>query len=137
MKELCSEEVALVLVGNKSDEPERWVDERQVQDFAKKEDMFYMEASAKTRENVDELFSVLVDLMVEHEKRKESALDTRSLMESLLVSGEKSPIAERYLTPRRDALDPETVLLEDPKDKPAASGDQPEKKGKSWCCLVA
>ena len=134
VKELCSEEVALVLVGNKSDEPERWVDERQVQDFAKKRGMFYMEASAKTRENVDELFSVLVDLMIEREKRKESALDTSSLMESLLVSGEKSPIAERYLTPRRDALDPETVLLE---DKPAASGDQPEKKGKSWCCLVA
>ena len=137
VKEVCSEEVgevALVLVGNKSDEPERWVNERQVQDFAKKEGMFYMEASAKTRENVDEIFSVLVDLMIEREKQKESALDASSLMESLMVSREKSPIAERYLTPRRDALDPEAVLLEDPKDKP---GDQPEKKGKSSCCLVA
>ena len=137
VKELCSEEVALVLVGNKSDEPERWVDERQVQDFAKKEGMFYMEASAKTRENVDEIFSVLVDLMIEREKQKESASDASSLMDSLMVSGEKSPIAERYLTPRRDALGPEVVLLEEFKDKPAASGDQPNKKGKSWCCLVA
>ena len=135
-RELCSEEVALVLVGNKSDESERRVDNRNVQDFAKKESMFYIEASAKTRENVDEIFSVLVDLMIEREKQKESALDQSSLMESLVVSGEKSPIAERYLTPRRDALDPGVVLLEDSEDDPAASGDQPKKKGKSWCCLV-
>ena len=137
LKELCSEEIALVLVGNKSDESERWVNARQVQDFAKKEGMFYMEASPKTRENVDEIFSVLVDLMIEREKQKESALDASSLMKPLMVSGEKSPIAERYRTPRRDALDPKAVLLEDPKDKLAASGDKPEKKGKSWCCLVA
>ena len=59
------------------------------------------------------------------------------VMESLMVSGEKSPIAERYLTPRRDALDAGVVALEDATDDPAASGDQREKKGKSWCCLVA
>ena len=136
VKELCSEEVALVLVGNKSDESERRVDNRNVQDFAKKESMFYIEASAKTRENVDEIFSVLVDLMIEREKQKESALDQSSLMESLVVSGETSPIAERYLTPRRDAHDPGVVLLEDSEDDPAASGDQPKKKGKYRCCLV-
>lgn len=137
VKELCSEKVALVLVGNKSDESERWVDDGKVQGFAKREGMFYMEASAKTRENVDEIFSVLMDLMIEREKQKESEGDASSLMESLMVSGEKSPIAERYLTPRRDALDAGVVALEDATDDPAASGDQREKKGKSWCCLVA
>ena len=139
VKEICSEELALVLVGNKSDESERWVDARKVQDFAKREGMFYMEASAKIRENIDEIFSVLMDLMIECEKQKESAGEASSLMDSLMVSGEKSPIAERYLTPRRDALDPEVVLLEDTKDDPAAPAsrqDQREKKGKSWCCLV-
>lgn len=139
VKEICSEELALVLVGNKSDESERWVDARKVQDFAKREGMFYMEASAKTRENIDEIFSVLMDLMIEREKQKESARDRSSLMDSLTVSGEKSPIAERYLTPRRDALDPGVVLLEDTEDEPAAPTsrqDLQEKKGKSGCCLV-
>lgn len=136
VKELCSEELALVLVGNKSDESERWVDERNVQDFAKREGMFYMEASAKTRENVDEIFSVLVDLMIEREKQNQS--DISSLMDSLIVSGEKSPIAERYLTPRRHALDPGVVLLEDAKEDseaPTSSINQQEKK--SRCCLLA
>ena len=136
VKELCSEEVALILVGNKSDESERWVEERNVQDFAKREGMFYMEASAKTRENVDEIFSVLMDLMIEREKQNQS--DISSLMDSLIVSGETSPIAERYLTPRRHALDPGAVLLEDAKEDskaPTSSIKQQEKK--SRCCLVA
>ena len=136
VKELCSEEVALILVGNKSDESERWVEERNVQDFAKREGMFYMEASAKTRENVDEIFSVLMDLMIEREKQNQS--DISSLMDSLIVSGETSPIAERYLTPRRHALDPGAVLLEDAKEDskaPTSSINQQEKK--SRCCLVA
>jgi len=112
VNELCSEEVALILVGNKSDESERWVDDGQVQSFAKREGMFYMEASAKTRENVDEIFSVLMDLMIERENQRKSADGgASSLTESLMVSGEKSPIAERYLTPRRDALDPGVVAL--------------------------
>ena len=130
VKELCSEKLSIVLVGNKSDELERWIDERNVQDLAKREGMFYMEASAKTRENVDEIFSVLMDLMIEHEKQEES--DASSLMDSLMVSG-KSPIAERYLTPRHHALDPGVLLLE---DNTAASGDQQDKQRKSWCCLV-
>lgn len=136
VKELCSEEVALILVGNKSDESERWVEERNVQDFAKREGMFYMEASAKTRENVDEIFSVLMDLMIEREKQNQS--DISSLMDSLIVSGETSPIAERYLTPRHHALDPGAVLLEDAKEDskaPTSSIKQQEKK--SRCCLVA
>ena len=136
VKEICSEEVALVLVGNKNDESERWVDDGKVKGFAKREGMFYMEASAKTRENVDEIFSVLMDLMIEHEKRKESAHDASSLIDSLMVSQEKSPIAERYLTPRRDALGPGVVVLEDAKGDSVALGAQQEKKGKSWCCLV-
>ena len=130
VKELCSEKLSIVLVGNKSDELERWIDERNVRDLAKREGMFYMEASAKTRENVDEIFSVLMDLMIEREKQEES--DASSLMDSLMVSG-KSPIAERYLTPRHHALDPGVLLLE---DDTAASGDQQDKKRKSWCCLV-
>ena len=47
VKELCSEDIALVLVGNKSDESERWVYERNVKDLAKREVMFYMEASTR------------------------------------------------------------------------------------------
>ena len=101
MKELCSEDVALVLVGNKSDELERWVDKRNVQDFTKKEGMVYMEASAKTRENIDEIFCLLMDLMIECEKQKESARDASSLMESFVVSREKSSYAEQHLIPLR------------------------------------
>lgn len=144
VKERRSEGLALVLVGNKNDESERWVDTRRVQEFARREDMFYIEASAKSRENIDEIFSVLMDLMIEREKQKESAPGaSSSLLDSLVVSQEKSPIAERYMTPRRDALDPGVVVLEDKSlDKEIAEGnmagpgqDQNEKK-KFRCCLL-
>ena len=113
VKEQRSEGLPIVLVGNKNDKLERWVDVRKVIDFARKEGMFYIEASAKSRENIDEIFSVLVDLMIERGKQKEPAPVARSLIDSLMVSQQVSPIAERYLTPRRHALDPGVVHLED------------------------
>ena len=114
VKEQRSEGLPIVLVGNKNDESEWWVDTRKVIDFARKEGMFYIEASAKSRENIDEIFSVLVDLMIERGKQKEPAPVASSLIDdSLMVSQQVSPIAERYLTPRRHALDPGVVHLEE------------------------
>lgn len=154
VREKCSKGLPVVLVGNKNDE-EKWVDARSVEVFARRKDMFYIEASAKSRENVDEIFSVLVDLMIERENQKQRGSDHEesSLLASLRTaqsdgeaSQEKSPIAERYLTPRREALDPGVLLLEDmslPQENaenkstaPTSKQDESQKKSKSWCCVV-
>ena len=143
VKEQRSEGLPIVLVGNKNDESEQWVDARKVEDFARKEGMFYIEASAKSRQNIDEIFSVLVDLMIEREKQKEPAPEASSLMDSLMVSQQVSPIAERYLTPRRHAaLDPGVVHLEDNEENPEDNTTAPTRgqdgsaKKKSWCCAL-
>ena len=63
----CHVGLPIVLVRNKKDDLDRWVDARSVKNFVSKEDLFYIEASAKSQENIDEIFSILVDLMIGRE----------------------------------------------------------------------
>jgi len=151
VKKSCHEGLPVVLVGNKNDELERWVDARKVEDFALKNDMFYIEASAKSRENIDEIFSVLMDLMIECENQKESSPEASSLLASLrrsLSEGEaieKSLIAERQRSPRHEALDPGVIVLEETSAPDKGTGDnktaqKTEQDGaeekKNRCCVV-
>lgn len=146
VRERCSEGIPLVLVGNKTDELDRWVDSGNVEDLAKREGMFYIEGSAKSGKNIDEIFSVLMDLMIERENQKDGEPETSSLLTSLRetlsdreTSQEKSPIAERYLTARHEVLDPGVVVLEEAENNgttKARKQDENEKKSKSWCCLL-
>ncbi|KAM6151051.1 GTPase KRas-like [Rhynchocyon petersi] len=55
-----SEDVPIVLVGNKCDLPSRTVDMKQGQDLAGSYGIPFMETSAKTRQGVDEAFYTLV-----------------------------------------------------------------------------
>ena len=144
VREKCGEELPIVLVGNKDDELERWVDSRRVEEFARRENLFYIESSAKSGKNIDEIFSVLMDLMIESENQKEGESKTSDLVASLqkslsdrVTSQEKSPIAERLLTPRHHALEPGVIELKEEKgNKETMEQDGGGRKNKSWCCLL-
>jgi len=64
-----SEEVPMVLVGNKCDLPLRGVDMRVVQETAKSYGIPFIETSAKTRMGVDDAFYTLVREIRKHKQR--------------------------------------------------------------------
>ena len=67
---------AFLLIGNKSDEIEkRSVTEQQIQDFATTENIKYMQTSAKTSENISEVFKQLATEVYARVKRNEINLD--------------------------------------------------------------
>ena len=117
-----------------------------------KEKLFYIEASAKTRENIDEIFSVLIGLMIENENQLESSPDGSTLLDSLrrtLPEGERieqSLIAERQRSSRHEVLDPGVIVLEDTNASDSKTGnnsagekaedDGIKSKKRHWCCLV-
>lgn len=146
VRDTCGEEIPIVLVGNKDDELERWVDSRQVEEFVDREKLFYIESSAKSGKNIDEIFSVLVDLMIQCESQKEGEATTSDLVASFKetfsnrdASQEKSPIAERFLTPPCEARGPGVIVLNEEKEKKGTTSSTEQDKGdkkKSGCCLL-
>lgn len=69
-----SEDVPMVLVGNKCDLPSRTVDTKQAQDLARSYGIPFIETSAKTRQGVDDAFYTLVREIRKH-KEKGSGLN--------------------------------------------------------------
>ncbi|KAG7473819.1 hypothetical protein MATL_G00099830 [Megalops atlanticus] len=65
-----SDDVPMVLVGNKCDLPARTVDTRQAQDLARSYGIPYIETSAKTRQGVEDAFYTLVREIRQHKLRK-------------------------------------------------------------------
>ncbi|XP_075262286.1 ras-related protein Rab-18-B-like [Convolutriloba macropyga] len=57
--------VVKMLVGNKTDKPDREVSREEGLDYAKKHSMLFIEASAKTREGVQYAFEELVDKIIQ------------------------------------------------------------------------
>lgn len=145
VRERCHEQVPVVLVGNKSDEAERWVDSMKVKDLASKKSLFYLEGSAKSRESIDEIFSVLMDLMIEQENLLESSPDAaNSLLSTLQRTLSKSDVLEKKLiaelqqSPRREFLSPDVIILEEAGSTTAKSGDAQESNTseKHKCCIL-
>lgn len=145
VRERCHEQVPVVLVGNKSDEAERWVDSMKIKDLASKKSLFYLEGSAKSRENIDEIFSVLMDLMIEQENLLESSPDAaNSLLSTLQRTLSKSDVLEKKLiaelqqSPRREFLSPDVIILEEAGSTTAKSGDAQESNTseKHKCCIL-
>lgn len=56
IKKNCDENVELMLIGNKSDAPEREVQEQEARAYAEKNKMIYYETSAKEGTNVEKAF---------------------------------------------------------------------------------
>lgn len=50
------DDAVLALAGNKCDLPDHEVDRAEAEEFARENNLFYMETSAKTGENIKELF---------------------------------------------------------------------------------
>ncbi|XP_027290070.1 GTPase KRas-like isoform X1 [Cricetulus griseus] len=64
-----SEDVPMVLVGNKCDLPSRTVDTKQAQDLAGSYGIPFIETSAKTRQGVDDAFYTLVREIQNHKEK--------------------------------------------------------------------
>ncbi|XP_027289566.1 GTPase KRas-like [Cricetulus griseus] len=64
-----SEDVPMVLVGNKCDLPSRTVDTNQAQDLAGSYGIPFIETSAKTRQGVDDAFYTLVREIQNHKEK--------------------------------------------------------------------
>ena len=58
-------ELVIISAGNKSDRTDRKVTKEQGQEFAQKNDMPFLEASAKESNNIDELFLQLAKMLLE------------------------------------------------------------------------
>lgn len=65
-----SDDVPMVLVGNKYDLAARTVESRQAQDLARSYGIPYIETSAKTRQGVEDAFYTLVREIRQHKLRK-------------------------------------------------------------------
>ena len=83
----------LLLIGTKADLKDRAVDRREIQRFANQNNIFYMETSAKTGDNVRKLF-------------EEIGLLDKYFLLSLL---NKLPLAKRL--PMRDIPEKQSVLI--------------------------
>ncbi|DAA13500.1 GTPase HRas isoform X1 [Bos indicus] len=70
-----SDDVPMVLVGNKCDLAARTVESRQAQDLARSYGIPYIETSAKTRQGVEDAFYTLVREIRQHKVRKLSPPD--------------------------------------------------------------
>uniref|UniRef100_A0A673JUF0 small monomeric GTPase n=1 Tax=Sinocyclocheilus rhinocerous TaxID=307959 RepID=A0A673JUF0_9TELE len=68
-----SDDVPMVLVGNKCDLPARTVDTRQAQELARSYGIPYIETSAKTRQGVEDAFYTLVREIRQHKLMKISS----------------------------------------------------------------
>ncbi|CAM5123516.1 unnamed protein product [Natator depressus] len=64
-----SDDVPMVLVGNKCDLPSRTVDTKQAQELAKNYGIPFIETSAKTRQGVEDAFYTLVREIRKHKEK--------------------------------------------------------------------
>ena len=83
----------LLLTGTKADLKDRAVDRREIQRFANQNNIFYMETSAKSGDNVRKLF-------------EEIGAQAEQLP---IISVDKLPLAKRL--PMRDVPEKESVLI--------------------------
>ena len=69
IKEKANKNTVLLLVGNKCDlEDERKVSFQEGKDFADNNGIKFIETSAKTNQNVDEAFEILIDEVIKNNK---------------------------------------------------------------------
>jgi len=65
-----NEDVVLMLVGNKIDKEDRKVSKEEGMSFARRNNMLFMECSAKTKEGVEQAFEELIQKAIETQSKK-------------------------------------------------------------------
>lgn len=75
VKDNCGEDVAIILVGNKCDAPNKVIALKDQEDYAKAIKLPFFETSAKENINIDEVFTELTRLILEKQARLKSQND--------------------------------------------------------------
>ena len=86
--EKCDRDIPIILVGNKTDCEQGVVDAETVKEQF---NLFYIEVSAKTGENIEEMFSVLTEQLMEQKELRISAASASVVVEHQLSSSSWCP----------------------------------------------
>ena len=86
--EKCDRDIPIILVGNKTDCEQGVVDAETVKDQF---NLFYIEVSAKTGENIEEMFSVLTEQLMQQKDLRISAASASVIVEHQLSSSSWCP----------------------------------------------
>ena len=78
IRETASEKVSVILVGNKKDKEGREVTEEKARKLAQEYNVDYIETSAKTGENIDQVFETLTRAVLER-KQTEPPVKTKTI----------------------------------------------------------
>ena len=82
IKEKANKNTIILLVGNKCDlEDERKVSFQEGKDFADNNGIKFIETSAKTNQNVDEAFEILIDKVIKNNKDILKKIDKNIVLE--------------------------------------------------------
>ncbi|CAF0800167.1 unnamed protein product [Rotaria sordida] len=87
VKTYANNDVLCTLVGNKCDINQREVPTHVAEQFAEKNDMWYLETSAKNSENVGKLFQTIAEELTM--KAKESAMSVSNSAHDIFLNGEQ------------------------------------------------
>ena len=79
VREKCGNEIPIILVGNKTDRKRREVNADTAENVRDEFNLFYIEVSAKTGENIDETFSVLTEQLMQQRDLKTAGSSATSV----------------------------------------------------------
>lgn len=93
---LCARNAHIILIGNKTDlEDDRAVPQTEAQEFAKRHDLYYLETSAKTGDNVKEAFSRLgLGILRKIQKRELTPVTPTPESSTAPLNSEMSPLPD-------------------------------------------
>ena len=76
----------MYLIGNKNDLPQN-IEQNEIDEFAKKNELLYMSTSAKSKNQINELFQIIGEDLYEESKKKQESVSTKQ--KTLKLSNEK------------------------------------------------
>ena len=116
LKQCCEPNVVIILVGNKSDMIDsRQVSEREINDFATQHNLQYIEVSAKTGRNIENVFRRCAQECIRRNRTRPTPASLRpgtsSTMESEAGSTMESEASSTMESEARDSLLPRTFQV--------------------------
>ena len=101
VRERCGYEIPIILVGNKTDSEPREVNLETAENVRLEFNLFYIEVSAKTGENIDETFSVLTEQLMQQRDQCSASSSSLSSPSTSAASSRPSISSRRYEPPAR------------------------------------